>query len=100
MLDFTEKRAFPRMRVECPARVRLHGAAEARAAIVKDLSGGGLLMWLDQAVAEGSEISITVEPGTDLTPPLDARLRVLRCTSLARGEGSYAVACRIEQVLP
>jgi hypothetical protein len=99
MLDYSEKRAFPRMRVECPARIRLHGDSDARGAIVKDLSGGGLLMWLDQAVSEGSELAITVEPGTDLTPPLDARVRVLRCTRLAEGEGSFAVACRIEQVL-
>lgn len=99
MLDYEEKRAFPRMQVECPARVSLHENAEARAAIVKNLSGGGMLMWLDQDVEAGRELDITVEPGTDLTPPLDARVRVLRCMRLSGGEGSFAVACRIEKML-
>lgn len=99
MLDYDEKRAFPRMQVECPAKVSLHGNTQARAAIVKNLSGGGMLMWLNQLVDAGSELDITVEPGTDLTPPLDARVRVLRCTRLAKGDGSFAVACRIEKML-
>lgn len=99
MLDYEEKRDFPRMPVECPARVSLHENDQARAAIVKNLSGGGMLMWLDQVVEAGSELDITVEPGTDLTPPLDARVRVLRCTRLSEGEGSFAVACRIEKML-
>lgn len=99
MLDYNEKRAFPRMNVECPAKIRLHGDADARGAIVKNLSGGGVLIWLDQAMAQGSVFDITVEPGIDLTPPLDARVKVTRCTQLAEGEGSFAIACQIQQLL-
>ncbi len=100
MLDYREKRNYPRMQVDCPARIRLNGDPDAQGAIVKDLSGGGLLLWLDQALGEDQEFDITVEPGTDLTPPLQARLKVVRCTALAEGEGSFAVACRIARILP
>jgi hypothetical protein len=99
MLDYREKRAFPRMNVDCPAKIRLHGDASARGAIVKNLSGGGVLIWLDQPMEQGRVFDITVEPGTDLTPSLDARVKVTRCTRLAQGEGSFAIACQIEQLL-
>ena len=99
MLDYSEKRSFHRMAMDCPARIRLHGNDQAKGAIVKDLSGGGVLLWLDQAMHEGDVFDITIEPGTDLTPALDARVKVVRCTALAEGEGSFAVACRIEGFL-
>ena len=99
MVNYDEKRAFPRMVVDCPAKIKLHEDAAARGAIVKNLSGGGVLIWLDQRMEQGSAFDITVEPGTDLTPPLDARVKVIRCTQLAEGEGSFAIACQIEQVL-
>jgi hypothetical protein len=99
LLNYNEKRAFPRMNVDCPAKIRLHGDNSARGAIVKNLSGGGVLIWLDQQMQQGHIFDITVEPGTDLTPPLDARVKVTRCTRLAEGEGSFAIACQIEQVM-
>lgn len=99
MLNYNEKRAFPRMSVDCPAKIRLHGDSSARGAIVKNLSGGGVLIWLDQHMEQGRVFDITVEPGNDLTPPLDARVKVTRCTQLAEGEVSFAIACQIELVL-
>ena len=99
MLDYSEKRSFPRMTMECPARISLRDNDQAKGAIVKDLSGGGVLLWLDQKMSEGDVFEITIEPGTELTPPLTARVKVIRCTPLAEGEGSFAVACQIESVL-
>lgn len=99
MVNYKEKRAFPRMSVDCPAKIRLHDDATARGAIVKNLSGGGVLIWLDQQMDQGQVFDITVEPGNDLTPSLDARVKVTRCTRLAEGEGSFAIACQIEQVM-
>ena len=99
MRDYSEKRAFPRMQVDCPARIRLDGDAGAKGAVVKDLSGGGLLIWLDRPLNAGESFDVTIEAGTELTRPLHARVRVVRCKALAGGEGSFAVACQIQSIL-
>jgi hypothetical protein len=99
MLEYSEKRDFPRMAVECPAQFRLEGSDKVDGAIVKDLSGGGVLLWVDQAVEAGSELSIMVMPGKNITPPLHAKLEVIRCFPLEEEEGTYAAACSILELL-
>jgi hypothetical protein len=100
MLDDENRRAFKRMTIDCPASVRIGSDGETEGAIVKNLSGGGFLVWLEHAMEEGSRFQITVVPKTPITPPLSAMVRVVRCTTVPDSEGSYAVACAIEQVLP
>jgi hypothetical protein len=99
MLEYSEKRDFPRMAVECPAQFRLEGSDQVDGAIVKDLSGGGVLLWVDQQVEPGSQLSIVIMPGKHITPPLHAKLEVIRCFPLEEEEGSYAAACSIVQLL-
>jgi hypothetical protein len=100
MLDDDNRRAFKRFTIDCPASVRIGKAGDTEGAIVKNLSGGGFLLWLDHALEEGSEFEITVAPKTPITPPLSALVRVVRCTAVPDSEGSYAVACAIAEVLP
>ncbi|MCG8425851.1 MAG: PilZ domain-containing protein [Chromatiales bacterium] len=100
MLDYSEKRNFPRMSVDCAARFRVNGSDALNNAIVKDLSGGGMLLWTDDAVEAGSKLSIVVVPGKSITPPLHAELEVVRCAPLEmEAEASYSVACTITQLL-
>lgn len=100
MLGDDNQRAFRRIEIDCPASVRIGREAYAEGAIVKNLSGGGFLLWLERELETGSEFEITVSPATPITPPLNARVAVLRCTPIPDSEGSYAVACAILEVLP
>ena len=98
MLDYNEKRNYPRMDIECPARFEVVGEASG-GAIVKNLSGGGVLLWIEQALEPGTELKIEIKPVSDITPPMTAELKVLRCTPVEEGSGSFAVAARISRIL-
>jgi hypothetical protein len=100
MLEDDNRRRYQRIDIDCPASVRIGRDGQRQGAVVKNLSGNGLLLWLEQAVDEGAEFEITVCPKTPITPPLTARVRVVRSTAIPDSEGSYAVACSIEEVLP
>ena len=98
MQDYNEKRNYPRMTIECPASFKIVGG-EGGGAIVKNLSGGGLLMRIDHCIAEGSEMQIEIKPVNDITPPMVADVHVLRCTPAADPAGSFSVACQISRLL-
>mgnify|MGYP001548856649 FL=1 len=98
MQDYDEKRVYPRMEIECPASFEIVGAG-AGGAIVKNLSGGGILMWIERELDPGAELLIEISPISDITPPMCAAVRVKRCSAVEGGEGSFAVACMIERVL-
>jgi hypothetical protein len=88
------------MKVDCPASFRLAGERVPGGAIVKNLSGGGLLMWIDRPLAAGDSVDIVITPHSPITPPLAARLEAIRCHEIPDGEGTFAVACRIREILP
>jgi hypothetical protein len=98
MLEYREKRNYPRMDIDCPASFEIVGG-DGGGAIVKNLSGGGLLMWIDRNVAPESSLNIEIKPVNDITPPMVAELKVLRCTPVGETEGSFAVACQISRIL-
>ena len=98
MLEYREKRNYPRMEIECPASFRIVDG-EGGGAIVKNLSGGGLLMWIDHIIEPDAVLQIEIKPVSDITPPMVAEVRVLRCTPAGGEEGSFAVACQIQRVL-
>lgn len=98
MLEYSEKRHYPRMQIDCPASFQVIGG-EGGGAIVKNLSGGGLLMWIDRLVEPETTVEIEIKPVNEITPPMVALVRVLRCTSVDGDDGSFAVACRIDRIL-
>ncbi len=99
MQEYAEKRDFPRMVVNCDAKLIQEGSGETYEAFVKDLSGSGLLIWVDRTVETGSILSIEIKPGSDITPPLSARIKVIRCQPMDDAEaGRFSVACQIEKV--
>jgi len=99
MLDYKEQRDYPRMEIECPASFTIKGQPGKHGAIVKNLSGGGVLMWFEGEVAPGTELDIEVTPPSTLTPPMHARMLVRRCTPVEGVEGQFAVACMMEELL-
>ncbi|MCB1722991.1 MAG: PilZ domain-containing protein [Chromatiaceae bacterium] len=98
MQDYREKRNYPRMDIECPASFEVVNG-DGGGAIVKNLSGGGLLMWLDRAIEPNATLMLEIKPINDITPPMQAEVQVLRCTPVEGGEGSFAIACQISRVL-
>jgi len=97
-LPYSDQRNYFRMDVECPARFRLEGAEESIGAIVKNLSGDGLLLWVDKEVESGSRLSIVIMPGKRITPPLSMVVEVVRCYPLeTEEEGNFAAACIISE---
>ena len=98
MLVYREKRNYPRMDIEGPASFEIVGG-QGGGAIVKNLSGGGLLIWLEHEIAPQSTLMLEIKPVNDITPPMQAEVQVLRCTPVDGGEGSFAAACQITRVL-
>jgi len=97
MQDYSEKRGFPRMRVDCTARYRSEVDGHPQPAIARDLSGGGLLLQVKahQLPDTGSRLLVEIRPQHQITPPLYVRARVVRCDS--RSDGAYGIACAIER---
>jgi hypothetical protein len=98
MQDFSEKRNYPRMQIECPASFQIVDGAGG-GAIVKNLSGGGVLMWIDHDIAADSVLRLQIKPISDTTPPMIAEVRVLRCVPIGETDGGFAVACQIQRIL-
>ncbi len=100
MQDYSEKRDFYRMSVDCAARYRQVDGELNGNAIVKDLSSGGMLLWTDGAVTPGAQLNIEVLPGKNITPPLHAVVSVIRCDPIEGENGvSHSAACSIEKML-
>jgi hypothetical protein len=97
MIDYSEKRDFRRMTLECPVYYRLRGAKQPASGTAKNLSGGGVLLLTQEPLEARSELALAILPGKTVTPPLSAYAKVLRCDPVA--EGRYEVACRITRVL-
>ncbi len=97
MRDYSEKRDFPRMAVECEARYRVIDSGERGSARVHDLSAGGALLHLESELQTGARLALEIRPQSDITPPLQAELEVIRCD--AREPCGYAAACTIVRML-
>jgi hypothetical protein len=98
MQDYDEKRSYPRMNIECPASFEIVGETTG-GAVVKNLSGGGVLLWIERAVEPDSVLLIEITPINDITPPMRAEVRVLRCSAVEEAQVSFAVACAIKRVM-
>jgi hypothetical protein len=97
MNDFSEKRSFPRMGIECPAQYLLQDTTDVVEGRVKNLSAAGLLLLTSHEINPGTRLSIHIVPTQPITPPFSANLTVVR--SSASGEGEFEVACSIERIL-
>ncbi len=73
-----ERRDFIRMAVESCVEFQRQGSGQRSQGQTRDLSAGGLRFTTAAPVAQGEVLEITVHPGANITPPLEARLTVLR----------------------
>jgi hypothetical protein len=97
MLDYSEKRDFIRMPVQCPVSLRDIDRETTTVAELQDLSAGGVRFISEQPLEAGQRLRIRVQPEYPVTPPLQADISVLRCNPLA---GNYSIAATIQTVEP
>jgi c-di-GMP-binding flagellar brake protein YcgR len=74
--NYQEKRSFIRMKLDCPAVVKSSG--EDIKGLCSNLSGGGMLLILDKAIAAGSECVVCISSHFGHSPMLQAKARVIR----------------------
>lgn len=73
---YSEKRGFIRLRVNTPVQVQM--GAEHFTAVCKDLSGSGMLMATERALAVGTELDIRIEQEGENRLPFHASAKVAR----------------------
>jgi len=91
--DYTEKRNFFRMNMDCTLEYSVNGDSTQKTGVVSNLSGDGISFLSDQQVAPGTEIRVLITPDNTVTPPLDMTVEVIRCD--AENEEQYQVAAVI-----
>ena len=58
MLDYSEKRDFFRMTMDCPALYRTLGATKSGSAMVRNLSAGGVLLLTEEPIEAETEVVV------------------------------------------
>lgn len=91
--DYSEKRNFFRMNLECNAEYTINGSGQLKSGKISDLSGDGISIIADQSVEPGTEVRISIQPENDVTPPLEVIMEVLRCEE--QDADSYLLAGNI-----
>ncbi len=98
MSDYTEKRSYKRVKVECHIHYKMIDTEieEDEIGQLENISGRGMMFIAEKGVPLNSELEIRVEPGNDLTPPLHARVQVVRMEKQRRGNG-YEIGAVIRE---
>ncbi len=101
--EYSEKRDFIRMKINAPAQVtmveedRTEEDNTVRNAVCHDLSGGGMLLTLDQELALDTELIVTVTSVHGHSPILQARCAVARVEQGPKQ--SYMLGLEIQEVI-
>lgn len=96
--EYTEKRNFFRMNLDCNAEYIINGSGNSKPGnsklgTVTDLSGDGISILADQSVNPGTEVRVCIKPDNEVTPPLDVVMEVVRCED--QGSENYLLAGNI-----
>ncbi len=94
--EYSEKRDFTRMDVECVVNYRRSGESEMRQAVGHNLSAGGVQFETEEEIAVGAQLEIVISPQKNLTPPLEATAEVVRVEPSA--DGRCIISCRFQQI--
>ncbi len=99
MTDYSEKRNYKRVRVDCDIHFKMVDDDEdEEVGRLENLSGRGMMFIAERGVPMNAELEIRVEPGNQLTPPLHARVQVVRMEKQRRGTG-YEIGAVIRETL-
>ncbi|MEO0443280.1 MAG: PilZ domain-containing protein [Pseudomonadota bacterium] len=99
MLDreYDEKRNFIRMQVNTPVKVSLANEQSSYNGICRDLSGGGMLLAMDQEVLLNTELTVSVISEHEDGAVLEANCSVARVEP--GPNSSYMVGLEIQEIL-
>ena len=92
-LDYSEKRNFFRMNIDCNMEYTVNGSGAKKSGVVRNLSGDGILFLADQQMTPGTEIHVSITPESTVTPPLNVTVEILRCDQKKTNE--YEIAGNI-----
>ncbi len=92
--NYTEKRNFIRMKVDTPVDLTTQGGdSRTVKAICKDLSGTGMLVEVDETLAIGTQLTVSITSGKN---PFEADAEVSR--SRAGTNGKYILGLKIKEI--
>lgn len=95
MSDYSEKRDFQRMAIDCEFSFSKRGEQQSLDGHVINLSSKGILFTSTTFFEPGISLEIVLTPSNSLTPPMEASVTVTRVTD---NESIYELACEIEQI--
>lgn len=95
--NYDEKRDFYRMAVDCPISYWITGSQQVGQGICRNLSAGGVLMEVKEALEPGAALKLRIAPQSSLTGALEALAQVARCEPLA-GKSGFSVAATILEI--
>ena len=76
MIDYSEKRDFIRMSMQCPIAIRNAAGGADEMAELLDLSASGVRFKSARELYTGDHLQMTVQPPSPITPPLQAAVSV------------------------
>ena len=96
--NFTERRAFPRILVNCPALYRQDSDKRWLVAKMVEYSATGITMICDENLPEGTKLDIQIKPGSIKTiPQLSVTGQIMR--SEANNDQRFNISVKILKVL-
>ena len=97
MIDYSEKRGFIRMPLNCPVSIRTRRGAREEIGELIDLSATGVRFRSQHAHEAGAYLHLQLTPEYPVTPPLEAELSVVRCHEVDNG---FDIAASIDLIAP
>lgn len=95
-MDYSEKRDFQRMVMNCSMEYQLDGEKDICQGSIINLSAKGMLFLASDAIQTGTSIKMKLTPAKSITSPMSADILVSRCDKLSENE--YQIAAEIVQI--
>ena len=97
MREYDEKRSALRMHMDCPLQFSVQGEDTVFSGHCVNLSIGGALFTTDQALEQGTRLSLEVVSDSPAVSPLSAEAGVVRVSPRPEA-GGYEIAVAISKV--
>lgn len=95
---YIEKRDFMRMAIDCPVDYQLSESnSSLKSGTCINLSANGILFQCDDRYKEGTVLDISVRPQHSISPPFNAKMKVIRVEPQAENNG-FNIAGTLELV--
>ena len=96
--EYDEKRDFKRIDVDCEVAFKMDGSDAEEQGRMTNLSGRGMMFIAEHEIPVDTRVVVNIAPENDITPPLHARVRVVRSCKQRHGDG-YEVGAVIQEML-